>query len=234
SELLTASIRRDGSSKFADKNKWGVFPSVSGAWRISQENFWQNSNIVNTINNLKFRAGYGVTGNNGIDNNLYLTNVDQTDYPINSIIGNPAYVTTNTLCNENLKWETLNATNFGLDISMFSSDISLSVEWYNNKISDMLMSSVIPVSTGYNRQFQNIGDLRNRGWEFTLNTVNIQSDNFRWTTDFNIAFNKSEVLSLEDGQEQRTFGVGGNRSGSVTYYAVVGEELGDMYGYVYD
>src|SRR5690606_26517778 len=116
----------------------------------------------------------------------------------------------------------------------FSSDISLSVEWYNNKISDMLMSSVIPVSTGYNRQFQNIGDLRNRGWEFTLNTVNIRSENFQWTTDFNIAFNKSEVLSLEDGQEQRTFGVGGNRSGSVTYYAVVGEELGDMYGYVYD
>ena len=232
--LLTATIRGDGSSKFARGNRWGIFPSVSGAWRISEENFWKNGNIMNTVNNLKLRVGYGITGNNGIDDNLYLTNVSQTDYPINNTIGNPAYVTSNTLGNENLKWETLKATNIGMDISMFRNRIKLTTEWYNNNVSDMLMSSLVPVSTGYTRQYQNVGAMRNRGWEFTLSTVNIESKDFRWTTDVNVSLNRSRVISLEKGLDQRTFSVGGNRTGSVTYYAVIGEQLGDMYGYAYD
>lgn len=231
--LLTATIRTDGSSKFSEGNKWGVFPSISGAWRISEEGFWKNNNIGNTINNLKLRLGYGITGNNGIGNNLYLTTVSQTDYPTNNTPGNPVYVPSSTLGNQGLKWETLHATNFGLDISFFNRRIDLTAEWYNNKISDMLLKSVIPSSTGYADQYQNVGTMRNRGWEFTLSTVNIKTTNFRWTTDLNLAFNRSKVISLEKDQTQRPFSVGNNRSGSVTYYATVGDQLGDMYGYVY-
>jgi TonB-linked outer membrane protein, SusC/RagA family len=232
--LLTATLRGDGSSKFAKGNKWGTFPSVSGAWRISEENFWKDNNIVNTVNGLKLRAGYGVTGNNGIGNNLYTTTMTQTDYPINNTIGNPAYVPSTTLGNKNLKWETLHATNIGLDVSLFNSRVNLTAEWYNNEISDMLMASVIPASTGYTKQYQNVGKMRNRGWEFTLNTVNVQTKDFRWSTDLNLAFNKSKVISLEEGLDTKTFTVGSNRSGTLNYYAVVGEKLGDMYGYVYE
>lgn len=232
--LLTATIRGDGSSKFTKGNQWGVFPSVSGAWRISEEFFWKESNIVNTINSLKLRVGYGVTGNNGIGNNLYTTKMELKDYPINNTTGNPAYIPSTTLGNKDLKWETLNATNIGLDISLFNSRVNFTAEWYNNEISDMLMKSVIPASTGYTSQYQNIGKMRNRGWEFTLNTVNIQTKEFRWTSDLNLSFNKSKVISLEQEQEKKTFTVGSNRSGTLNYYAVVGEKMGDMYGYVYE
>ena len=232
--LLTATVRTDGSSKFAKGNQWGVFPSVSGAWRISEENFFKENAIVNTINSLKLRVGYGVTGNNGIGDNLYTTKMKQTDYPMNNTIGNPAFVLDTTLGNPGLKWETLHATNIGLDISLFNSRVNFTAEWYNNEISDMLMKSLIPVSSGYVDQYQNVGEMRNRGWEFTLNTVNVKTKDFTWSTDLNISFNQSKVTSLEYDQTEKTFAVGGNRSGTVSYYAVVGEKLGDMYGYVYD
>lgn len=232
--LLTATIRRDGSTKFAKGNKWGIFPSVSGAWRVSEENFWKNSNVTNVVNYLKMRVGYGITGNNSISSNLYLTQLQHTDYPINNTVGNPAFVTSSTLGNRDLKWETLHATNVGLDIGLFNSRFNMTAEWYNNEISDMLMKSIMPISTGYKNQYQNVGTMRNRGWEFTFSTVNIDTRGFRWTTDLNLAFNKSKVISLEKDQEQKTFSVGSNRAGLVTYYAKVGEPLGDMYGYKYE
>lgn len=232
--LLTATMRADGSSKFAKGNKWGYFPSVSAAWRISQEKFWDESGMANWFNNFKLRAGYGVTGNNGIGSNLYVTNASMTTYPMNNNENDPAYVVGSTLGNKNLKWETLHATNIGLDLGFINNRISLTVEWYNNQISDMLMRCVIPTSTGYSYQYQNVGKMRNRGWEFQLNTVNIHTRDFQWTSSLNISLNKSKVISLENGEDHKTFGVGGNRSGTVTYYATVGQSLGDMYGYVYD
>jgi len=227
--LITGTIRADGSSKFAKDVRWGYFPSVAGAWRISQENFWKDHKINNIVNDVKLRVEYGVTGNNGIANNLWRTNVLLTDYPLNNTIGNPAYVTSPDLGNHYLQWEELRTTNVGIDLAFFNSRIKLTSEWYNNNVSGMLFQAILPVSTGYARQYQNIGSMRNRGMEFTLNTVNIKSNNFRWSTDVNISFNKSRV----NGQTDKTFSVGGNRSGMVTYYATVGQELGDMYGYVY-
>ncbi len=232
--LLTASFRADGSSKFAKGHQWGYFPSASAAWRISEEKFFKNSSLSNVMNNLKLRVGYGSTGNNDISSYLYRTNVATTIYPINNSTTNPAYVLSNTLGNSSLKWETLASTNIGLDISFFDSRINLTAEWYNNQANNLLMQSVIPSSTGYTSQYQNIGKLRNRGWEFTVNTVNVRTKNFRWTSDLNLSFNKSKVVALEDGITTKTFSAGGNRSGSVNYYAVVGEALGDMYGYKYE
>lgn len=231
--LITATIRRDGSSKFAKEHKWGTFPSASGAWRISEEKFWKENNIVNTVNSLKLRVGYGVTGNNGIGDNKYATPVIPTVYPINNNPNNPAYALGTTLGNRALKWESLHATNIGLDVSLFNSRVNLTVDWYNNQISDMLLQTVIPASTGYTSQFQNVAKMRNRGWEFTLSTTNIQTKDFRWTSDLNLSFNKSKVVSLEYGQEEKIFTAGSNRSGSLNYKAKIGDSLGDMYGYVY-
>ncbi len=232
--LLTATFRADGSSKFAKGNKWGFFPSASAAWRVSQEKFWQESSINEWFNNFKFRVGYGVTGNNGIGSNMYETNYIMNVYPTSGNENSPTFSTGDTLGNPDLKWETLHATNVGLDLGMFNNRISLTVEWYNNQISDMLMKCVIPKTTGFSYQYQNVGKMRNRGWEITLNTVNIANRDFQWNSVLNLGFNRSKVIELEDNQNFKQFSAGGNRSGTVTYYAVVGESLGDMYGYKYD
>jgi TonB-linked SusC/RagA family outer membrane protein len=231
--LVTGTIRYDGSSKFYKDNRWGAFPSVAAAWRVSQESFWKDHKINNIVNELKFRFEYGETGNNDVPSNLWRTNVILTDYPLLNTIGNPAYVTSSTYGNINLQWEAMKATNIGVDLAFFNNRIKLTSEYYKNDVTNMLLLSILPAHTGYSNQYQNIGTMTNKGYEFTLNTVNLKSENFRWTTDANIGFNKSKVTSLESGRDFRTFTVGSNRGGQVTYYATVGESLGDMYGYVY-
>ncbi|WP_228446649.1 SusC/RagA family TonB-linked outer membrane protein [Chryseobacterium sp. 3008163] len=231
--LVTGTIRRDGSSKFGPGNKFGVFPSAAFAWRTSEEGFWKNSKIEDYINDLKFRFEYGIVGNNSIPNNVFRTNVVGTDYPSNNTVGNLALVTSSVLGNLSVQWEEMKSTNIGVDLALFNNRIKLTSEWYNNNVSGMLLETVLPASTGYKSNFENVGSMVNRGMEFTLNSVNLKSENFRWSTDANIGFNKSKVLSLEEGRTSRPFAAGGNRAGTVTYYATVGEELGDMYGYVY-
>lgn len=231
--LLTGTVRRDGSSKFGPDNKYGVFPSVAAAWRVSQEGFWKNSKIENYINDLKFRFEYGIVGNNSIPNNVFRTNVVGTDYPTNNTVGNLTLVTSSVLGNRMVQWEEMKSTNVGIDLALFNNRVKLTSEWYNNNVSGMLLETVLPASTGYSRQFKNIGSMKNTGMEFTLNSVNLKSESFRWSTDANVGFNKSKVLSLDEGRTFRNFSVGSNRAGMVTYYATVGEELGDMYGYVY-
>lgn len=233
--LLTATLRADGSSKFAKGHQWGVFPSASVAWRISEESFWKENRINDVVNSLKLRVGYGTTGNNGVGSFSYRTNVSLTSYPMNNVMTNPAYVLGGTqLGNPELKWETQVATNVGLDVSLFNSRVNLTAEWYNNQANDLLLNCVVPSSTGYSTQYQNVGKMRNRGWEVTLNTVNIRTKNFSWTSDLNLSFNKSKVVALEQGQTEKTFSAGDSRSGMVTYYATVGEALGEMYGYKYE
>ncbi len=232
--LLTATLRADGSSKFAKGHQWGVFPSASVAWRISEESFWKENRINDVVNSLKLRVGYGTTGNNGVGSFSYRTNVSLTSYPMNNVMTNPAYVLGTQLGNPELKWETQVATNVGLDVSLFNSRVNLTAEWYNNQANDLLLNCVVPSSTGYSTQYQNVGKMRNRGWEVTLNTVNIRTKNFSWTSDLNLSFNKSKVVALEQGQTEKTFSAGDSRSGMVTYYATVGEALGEMYGYKYE
>lgn len=232
--LLTATMRADGSSKFAKGNKWGYFPSASAAWRISQESFFQESNIINVINNLKLRVGYGVTGNNSIGDNLYTTAVTIGSYPMDNNEQNPSMALSAELGNPKLKWETLHATNVGLDLGLFNNRLSIGVDWYNNQISDMLLSCTIPSTLGYTKQMQNIGKMRNRGWEISLNTVNVTTRNFQWTSSLNLSFNRSKVIALNNDLEYKEFGAGKSLEGQVTYYAAIGRALGDMYGYKYE
>lgn len=231
--LLTATMRADGSSKFAKGHKWGYFPSASAAWRISQEKFFLDSRVSSVVDNLKLRVGYGVTGNNSIGDNLYTTAVTMGVYPMGNNEQNPSMGLGSELGNRDLKWETLHATNIGLDLGMINNRINLSVDWYNNQISDMLMKATIPSTTGYTSQQQNVGKMRNRGWEIALNTVNITNRNFQWTSSLNLSFNRSKVIALNNGLLKKEFSAGSNRGGQVTYYAAVGHSLGAMYGYKY-
>ena len=150
--LFTGTLRADGSSKFAKGNQWGIFPSASAAWRISEEAFLED---VDFLDNLKLRVGYGTAGNNNIDNNMYATSYGSGHYGINGS-DYITYVPGSTLGNSNLKWEKTTTTNVGLDISVLGSRVNLSVDFYNNESSNLLIKNKIPTSTGYSDQYQNI------------------------------------------------------------------------------
>lgn len=226
--LFTGTLRADGSSKFAKGNQWGIFPSASAAWRISEEAFLED---VDYLDNLKLRIGYGTAGNNNIDNNMYATSYGSGHYGINGS-DYITYVPGTTLGNSNLKWEKTTTTNVGLDISVLGSRVNLSVDFYNNESSNLLIKNKIPTSTGYSDQYQNIGAIRNRGVELVLNTTNVRAKDFTWNTDFNIAFNRSKVLELY-GNEETNYFIQDYES-RMGYKIEVGKPLGQFYGLVYD
>lgn len=225
--LLTATVRGDGVSKFAVGNQWGLLPSFSAAWRLSEEKFVKKLNL---FDNLKLRIGYGVTGNCDIDNNMYATDYGSGKIAINGKEVN-TLVPGNTLGNRDLIWEKTKSTNIGLDLSVLKSRISLTAEYYNQEASNLLLKNRIPVSTGYQYQFQNIGSIRNRGFEFILNTRNINGRNFSWTTDLNMSFNKSLVKALYGSQGDNFISTYDSR---VSFLIEQGKPLGQFYGYKYD
>lgn len=226
--LFTGTLRADGSSKFARGQQWGYFPSASAAWRISEEGFMKDFDF---FQNLKLRVGYGTSGNNNVDNNMYATDYGSGHYGYNG----SDYITLvpgTTLGNPKLKWEKTTTTNVGLDISILNSRVNLSVDWYNNESSNLLIKNQIPTSTGYTHQFQNIGSIRNRGVELVLNTTNIRTKDFTWTMDFNIAFNRSKVLDIYgDGETDNFITEYKSRMG---FKIEKGKPLGQFFGLIYD
>ena len=226
--LFTGTLRADGSSKFARGQQWGYFPSASAAWRISEEGFMKDFDF---FQNLKLRVGYGTSGNNNVDNNMYATDYGSGNYGYNG----SDYITLvpgTTLGNPKLKWEKTTTTNVGLDISILNSRVNLSVDWYNNESSNLLIKNQIPTSTGYTHQFQNIGSIRNRGVELVLNTTNIRTKDFTWTMDFNIAFNRSKVLDIYgDGETDNFITEYESRMG---FKIEKGKPLGQFFGLIYD
>lgn len=228
--LLTATIRGDGSSFFSREHQWGYFPSASAAWRISEEAFMNDYKSL--FSNLKLRVGYGITGNNNINRGVYTTEYESTFYAINNkqVVG---LKTGDILENPTLKWESTSTTNIGLDIGLFNNRLNLTAEYYNNKSDDLLIQNKIPSSTGYNWQFQNLGAIRNRGFEFMLNTVNIRTKDFTWTTDLNISFNKSKVLDLYGDANDNNYFLQ-NYDSRIDFKIEKGQPLGQFYGYKYD
>lgn len=197
--LLTATLRRDGSSRFGENNKWGVFPSVSLGWRISEESFMQGTK--GWLTSLKLRAGYGVTGNQdgiGEYKSLFLLGAGGASYYDAATgkwkqsygpIQNP---------NPDLKWESTAQTNAGLDFSLFNR-ISGTVEYYHKKTSDLLFTYNVPQPPYlYGTMMANVGDLTNRGYEVTLNAAVIRGKNFSWNTNLTMAHNKQVVDKLSD------------------------------------
>lgn len=228
--LINATLRGDGSSKFAKGNQWGYFPSASAAWRISEEPFMENMKDV--FQNLKLRLGYGTAGNDNIDNNMYATSYGSGHYGINGK-DNITYVPGTTLGNKDLKWETTETFNVGLDVTVLNGRVNLGVDWYNNTSKNLLIKNKIPTSTGYSTQYQNVGSIRNRGVEIVLNTTNVRTKNFSWTMDFNVAFNRSKVLDIYGGSSETDYFIQDYES-RMGFKIEKGKALGQFYGLVYD
>ena len=222
--LLTATVRADGSSKFSKKNKWGLFPSVSAAWRLSEEDFIKRLGV---FSDLKLRAGYGLAGNNRISSYASLSLLSSATYPSGETIS-PGYAPTG-IPSEELQWESNKTLNVGIDMGFFNQRLTISPEFYLNKSSNLLLNSKVPASSGYTTMLRNIGKTRNIGLDLTISSVNIQNENLVWSTDFNLSFNKNkiEALSGEDYfLEEAQFGFNQN-----THKIAVDEPIGQFYGF---
>lgn len=190
--LLTASIRRDGSSNFGRDTKWGVFPSASVGWNIAKEDFMSD---VDFFDALKFRASWGLAGNRGIsDDYAAISRIGFSNYSYNGSLAN-GQVPLNA-ANPNLSWEEAETVNFGADIGIFNNRIFTSFDYYVKTNRDLLLNVPVPTASGFSNALTNIGEVENRGWELELTTRNITSSDFKWTTNFNFSHNKNEVKKL--------------------------------------
>ena len=230
--LFSFNIRADGASKFAPGKKWGYFPAGSAAWRIKNEPFLKNSDW---ISDMKLRVGFGVVGNNRINDYLFLTtysNDGRYYYGINNqaVIG----YYPSALPNPELKWESTVNRNYGLDISFLRNRISLSVDVYNNTSKDLLLFVPIASTYGYTTQYQNIGKTSNKGLEFQLNTELMRNSNgLNWNANFNISFNRNKILALGRGQTSFSPAASWGVSGQPTdYLQIIGSPVGSIYGLV--
>lgn len=223
-------MRADASTVFADNNKWGFFPSFSAAWVISNESWMWNARA---IDNLKLRAGWGTVGNDRISSYLSMDLLASARYGQGGKLVTVLYPS--QLPNKNLKWEGSATTNVGLDLSMFKNRLSLTVDAFIKDSKDLLLAQSLALVTGYDSQWQNVGKIRNKGIELTINSINFSSRHFSWTTDFNISFIRNSLLSLADGSDYLLARSGFNSNfSSYDYIAQVGGAIGSMYGYVFD
>lgn len=245
----TASFRADGSSKFSKKHRYGYFPSGSLAWNFMEEEFM--APIKKVVGAGKLRVSWGLTGNNRIGEYDYyallqMLKEKQGDYISNGSIPSGVYPFDNdmssvgmvpvSLPNEGLKWETTEQWNVGLDLSFFNERLNFTADVYRKTTRDLLLEASLPLVSGYYSATKNIGKVRNDGLELSLSTVNVQTKDFTWTSDFNIAFNKNEVLELAENQLSLTTAArfDQNYNSQPSYIAKVGLPMGMMYGYIYE
>jgi len=190
--LLTASLRRDASSRFGADNRWGWFPAVSLGWRISEESFMKD---VEFVNELKLRASYGAAGNNNIGNYAAIGALNQTNYVLGSSQRVIAGFSPAGFSNRMLGWERTNTIDVGFDVSILRNRVSLVVDYYQADVNDLLLNVQIPAVSGFSNAMVNVGAIRNRGVEFELNTINLNGP-FKWSTAFNISHNTNTVTAL--------------------------------------
>ena len=195
--LLTVSARQDGASQFAPGNKYSLFPSAAVAWRISKENFMTS---VNWLDDLKLRVGAGVTGNSAVDAYTTKGAITPLFYPFVSTI-TAGSLPSSVFANPELGWEKTTQYNFGLDFSIFNRRISGVIDVYTSQTKDLLMSRDIPSITGSGTTFQNIGQTANKGVDININTVNISTRDFQWTTALNASWQKERIVSLANGKQ---------------------------------
>ena len=226
--LLSATARADGSSKFAKGNRWGFFPSIAAAWRISSEPFMKGAE--KWLDDLKLRLSYGTAGNNNISSGL-LTQEFQAN-ATSWINGYNSYISpSKTMANPDLKWETTITRNVGIDYTMFGSKLTGSIDAYWNNTKDLLIQYPV-AGTGYDYQYRNMGETRNMGLEFALTWNAINKKNFGLTVGANISFNKNKVLSL--GQIESIDNISTQWASSEIDQDFVikkGEPIGQIWGY---
>lgn len=222
--LVTATVRTDGSSKFSDKHKWGFFPSVSAAWRLSEEEFIKKLKL---FSDLKLRIGYGLAGNNRINCYNSLDLLESVRYPNDDGLI-PGYIPSG-IPSADLQWESNVTFNMGVDMGFLDQRITISPEFYINKSSHLLLNSRVPLSSGYGNMLRNVGKTRNIGFDLTINTTNIQKKNFTWNTSFNLSYNRNTIEALSGEShflEEASFGYN-----TATHKIEVGKPIGQFYGY---
>ncbi len=193
--ILGGSVRIDGSSRFGPDNRYGVFPALSAGWILSEESFMNSSNIINF---LKLRGSWGITGNAEIGESQFLDLFSISNYP-----DLPGFIPLQ-LGDPKLKWEKTTQVDIGLEFGLFNNRISGEIDWYNKQTKDLLLAVNVPATNGYfdninflNTIFQNLGSLENKGFEVLLNSRNIETKDFKWSTSFNIGFNKNKVKDIQ-------------------------------------
>lgn len=232
--LVSATLRADGSSRFPENNKWGLFPSVSAGWRLSEENFLQG---VGFLDDLKLRASYGVVGNQELGNNFpgraaYVTGSNYTSSLPGIRIAN--------IPNPDLSWESTAQTNIGLDVSVFQGRLNITADAYRKLTSDLIFRKNIPRTAGFFgvADFFNLGEVENRGIDLAINTVNLNGE-LKWFTTFNINFNRNQIKSLPGFDPENPTATdffieqegGFDTDGTRTVFRV-GEPIGSFYGWI--
>lgn len=199
--LLTASLRRDGSSRFSEDNRWGTFPSLAVAWKIKDENFLKDSK---SLSNLKLRLSYGVTGQqDGIANYYYQVGYNTGFLSNQYSIGDTTYTTViPQVYNPDLKWEQTASLNAGVDFGFFNDRITGSIDFYKKDTKDLLNKTTIPLGVNFgNQMLLNIGTMENKGIEFNLNVIPFKSDNLTWNLNFNATYNENKITKLTNGND---------------------------------
>ena len=192
--IFQASLRTDGSSVLAAGNKWGYFPSVSGAWRVIEEPFLQNSNVVN---DLKLRLSWGKSGNAAIDPYATMGGLGLSSYAFGT---SAAFgYSPSVIRNRNLTWETTGTWNLGLDFGLLRNRISGTVDIYKSNTKDLLLPSLLPTHTGYAEFLDNVGQVENKGIELSITSQNIAGKAFNWSTDYTFTLNREKIVALNNG-----------------------------------
>jgi TonB-linked SusC/RagA family outer membrane protein len=225
--LLTFTGRYDGSSRFGANNKWAFFPSGALAWNVKEESFLQD---LSAVSHLKIRTSYGKTGNTEIGSYQSLAKFSPSFTIVN---GNPVNAVIPTaVANDNLTWESTAQTDIGLDIGFFNERLSFTVDYYYKKTEDLLYNVPLPEYSGYTTSLQNIGSLRNKGWEFAVSTVNLNRG-LKWNTDLNISLNHNKILNLAGGDVLYSTAPGHMLS-TDSQILREGEVVGAFYGFVFE
>ncbi|GAC1649568.1 MAG: TonB-dependent receptor [Gemmatimonadaceae bacterium] len=224
--LLTAAVRRDGSSRFAPAHRWGTFPSIAVGWRVSDEAFLRDKRW---IDDLKLRLSYGQTGNNDLGNYSYVGQVRGADYVLNNTL-TPGRAL-RTLSNPDLGWEKTREVNGGVDLTAWNNRVTVTVEAYNRLTDDLLLDVQVPLSSGFGTVTRNTGQIQNRGLELALHTVNADRPSLRWTSDITVGVNRNKVLAL--GADGSPILSGRTGEGSPTHITMIGQPVGMFYGYVF-
>lgn len=231
--LATFTLRDDASSKFGSNFRHGIFPSGAIAYKLTEEPFIKN---LNAFSSLKARVSYGVTGNDRITNYQYLSTYSNYSTILSQGGALQVGIEPSTLSNPNLKWESTAQFDVGLDMGFAHDRITATIDYYRKKTSDLLINIPIGQWWGFSTQMVNGGAIENKGIELGINTINIQNSNLRWSTSFNIAYNKQKALSLSNNVKQisvNTANPSGTVSGREYTRVVPGRELRELYGYVY-
>lgn len=227
--LFTMTYRRDGSSKFAQDNKWAGFTSGALAWRASEEKFLKD---IPWLSNLKGRFSVGQSGNQGIGSYSSLSQISASNYPYAGTVANGYIVS--YLGNDNLKWETTTQYDGGIDLGIFKDRVSFVMDYYYKKTFNLLQYVTLPTSTGFSSQLENMGTIQNKGFEAAVNAKIISTKNFSWNVSANISTNRNKILSLGGAQEQWVQTIGTEPVNYQPFVQRVGQPIGIIMGWKED